>query len=241
MPERREMPTILGVIPARSGSVRLPKKNIRYLAGKPLISWTISAALNSRYVTEVIVSTDCAETAKLAKLEGASVPFLRPAELSGPEATSVAVVEHAISQMRSMGKVYDYIALLQPTSPLRNFQHLDAAIGVLTSSNYPNLVSVCEIDHPVEWALEVDQNLVVSEQSLRGFSSNRSQDLPTRYRPNGAIYLVESEKFADKRKLIFDSEVLAYTMDKTASVDIDDIFDFELAEFHLKKSMMKAP
>ena len=120
--------TFLAIIPARGESKRLPRKNIMELAGKPLIAWTIEAALNSQFIDEVVVTTDNQEIAIVAQQYGANIPFLRPNKLASDTATTFDVVRHAIGHYRENGKIFDFIILLQPTSPLRTKDHIDEAI-----------------------------------------------------------------------------------------------------------------
>jgi CMP-N-acetylneuraminic acid synthetase len=117
--------TFLALIPARSGSVRLPRKNLRDLNGRPLIAWSIEAALKSKYIDRVVVSTDDSEIAETSKRFGADVPFLRPPELATKDAKSIDVVIHALRHLESQLETFDYLILLQPTSPMRTAGHVD--------------------------------------------------------------------------------------------------------------------
>ena len=140
--------TVLAVIPARGGSKRLPRKNCLLLQGKPLIVYSIEAAKESVYIDEVVVSTDDEEIASLARQAGASVPFLRPAELSTDEASSVDVVAHALNYYQvNEKKLFDYVVLLQPTSPLRTAAHINQALELLKEKKADAIVSVCEAEH----------------------------------------------------------------------------------------------
>ncbi|HET9913914.1 MAG TPA: acylneuraminate cytidylyltransferase family protein, partial [Anaerolineales bacterium] len=142
--------TIIGLIPARGGSKTIPHKNIKPLVGKPLIAWTIEAAKKCRALSRVIVSTDDAQIAEVAQQWGAEVPFLRPAELAGDATSSLAVVLHLIQWLKKHdGAVPEYILLLQPTSPFRTTEDLDAAIELAETRKVNAVVSVCETDaHP---------------------------------------------------------------------------------------------
>lgn len=146
------MNTILGLIPARGGSKGIPRKNIKLLAGKPLIAWTIEAALDSSCFARLIVSTDDAEIASVARQYGAEVPFLRPAELASDAASSMDVVLHGLDWLAQAAQsLPGLVMLLQPTSPLRTPEDIQAAITLQTEKNAEAVVSVCEAAHPVQW------------------------------------------------------------------------------------------
>jgi N-acylneuraminate cytidylyltransferase len=138
---------LLAIIPARGGSKRLPGKNKRPLAGKPLVEWTIAAALGSRRVARALVSTDDPEMADLARNAGAEVPFLRPPDLATDTADSVGVARHALEFLAGRGEFYDAIALLQPTSPLRTSAHIDAAVELMKQRQATAVISVCVAEH----------------------------------------------------------------------------------------------
>ncbi len=133
--------SFLAIIPARGGSKRLPRKNVMNLAGKPLIAWTIEAALNSTYIDEVMVSTDDREIAEIAQQYGASVPFFRPTELATDLTSTFDAIKHTLDFYAEMGEKYDFSVLLQPTSPLRESRHIDNAINLLKTKN------VCDYMH----------------------------------------------------------------------------------------------
>jgi CMP-N,N'-diacetyllegionaminic acid synthase len=134
----------LAIIPARGGSKGIPNKNIMAICGKPLIAYTIEAGKKSKYIDEVVVSTDSDDIKEIAQKYGAKVPFLRPDELSNDSAKSIDLVLHAIDFYKSNNISYDYVILLQPTSPLRTFMHIDEAVEKLIKYDKTSLVSVCE-------------------------------------------------------------------------------------------------
>jgi CMP-N-acetylneuraminic acid synthetase len=222
---------ILAIIPARSGSKRLPNKNMLSLSGKPLIQWTIEAALLVDEIDDVIVSTDSEDIAKFAKLQGAKVPFLRPDNISGDTATSVDVAENAINFFKKLGVTYEYILLLQPTSPLRKAEHIEEAIVLQKTHLASGVVSVCECEHSPLWTNTLDESLSM-DNFLTDFVKNntRSQDLATYYRLNGAIYLVNTESFLKEKNLFLSENLLAYKMSLEDSIDIDNLMDFKLAD-----------
>ena len=215
---------ILAIIPARGASKRLPDKNILDFAGKPLIAWTIDAALKSKCISKVIVSTDDARIASIAKKYGAKVPFLRPESLASDESTTIDVVVDLVSKL---SEKYKYIALLQPTSPLRASQHIDESFEQIGDKDA--VVSVVKTEHPIEWC-----NTLSSNKSLDNFingtvRNKRSQDLPERYRINGAIYIVKTDVLLREETFLLEKGAVAYIMDRDVSIDIDQKQDFIIA------------
>jgi len=216
---------LLAVIPARGGSKRLPRKNILDLAGKPLIAWTIEAALGSKYIDRVIVSTDDKEIATISKKYGADVPFMRPSELATDEAKSVDVVLHLLEKLKKIREKYDYIILLQPTSPLRTTQNIDDSVELLQARKSDAVISVCKVEHSPLWC-----NLIPGDD-LSNFLDHsilnkRSQDLEQYYRLNGAIYLCNAEKLKEEKAFFLKNRCSAYKMNRESSVDIDSRMDF---------------
>ncbi len=226
--------TFLAIIPARGGSKRLPRKNILDLNGKPLIAWSIEAALNSKYIDRVVVSTDDNEIALISKKYGAEVPFMRPLELSGDASNSASVVKDMIHRLSDMGENYECVMLLQPTSPLRDARHIDCAIKSLIDKGANSIVSVCEVKHPVEWTNTIPSNLLLDDFLTNKVKNKRSQDFPRRYQLNGAIYLLKIKKFLDEESLFLQSKCYAQIMEYRNSVDIDDADDLLLAECIMK-------
>jgi CMP-N,N'-diacetyllegionaminic acid synthase len=215
----------LAVIPARGGSKRFPGKNIVDFAGKPLIAWTIEAALESKHINRVIVSTDNEEIARIAKQYGAEIPFLRPSELATDTATSISVIEHLIMKVPG----YEFVILLQPTSPLRTSLHIDGAIEKLLIKEADGVVSVSKVDHPVEWT-----NVLPEDDSMDNFvneslRNTRSQDLTSYYRLNGAIYIGRTVKLQTEKSFLLTEKSFAYKMKQQDSIDIDDEYDLLIA------------
>ena len=220
---------ILGVIPARGGSKGIPQKNIKNFNGKPLISWTIETALRCPLINETIVSTDNQIIADVAKSCGASVPFMRPDELAKDTTSGIKPVLHAIQQLPE----YDWILLLQPTSPLRKVGDICGIIDLAKDKQASSAVSVTEaICHPY-WTYTLENgrliNLCKNEKKLL------RQDLPPAYNLNGALYLV-SRNFLETKRTLMDESTLAYVMPRHRSVDIDDMDDWEFAEYLIKKN-----
>lgn len=223
---------VLAVVTARGGSKGLLRKNIRQIAGKPLMAWTLDEARRSAYIDRCIVSTDDAEIAELARQSGADVPFLRPAELASDTAKTVDVLMHAMNWLKDRGEVYEIIVLLQPTSPLRTYEDIDKAIELLSAKGASAIVSVAETRHNPCWT-----NTLPADGSMKEFlrpdvlGKNR-QELPVFYRLNGAVYAGYSE-YIKSVNGFFGNGTFAYIMPKERSVDIDDEFDFHVAEIML--------
>ncbi|MHB8129433.1 MAG: acylneuraminate cytidylyltransferase family protein [Mobilitalea sp.] len=219
----------IAIIPARSGSKGLKDKNIKLLNHKPLLAYSIEAAKNSRLFDEIYVSTDSEKYAEIAKEHGAEIPFLRSAETATDSASSWDVVKEALARYEQMGKTFDMVTLLQPTTPLRTEEDIRKAYDLYSKRNANAVVGVCEVDHSPLWC-----NTLPEDQSLCGFinpevSNKPRQKLDTFYRINGAIYMVNI-KYLMECTNIYASNCIAYIMEKQHSVDIDDEFDFKVAE-----------
>ncbi|MBQ4858425.1 acylneuraminate cytidylyltransferase family protein [Pseudoalteromonas sp. MMG007] len=221
---------ILAIIPARGGSKRLPRKNILPIAGKPLIQWTIEASTASKYIDTTFVSTDSSEIASIAIEHGLNVPYLRSDSLSSDIASSMDVILDAINNYELKGHSFDLVLLLQPTSPLRDNEDIDGAIELFIKKSAGAVVSVTECDHSPLWA-----NVLPSDFNLSGFIPDsvlktRSQDLPTYYRLNGAIYLFEVKNVKNGNSYLSLPNSFGFPMSKSHSIDIDDENDFIIAE-----------
>lgn len=227
---------VLAIVPARGGSKRLPGKNIKLLHGQPLINWTIKAAHDARCISTVVVSTDDNRIAEIARKAGAQVPFIRPAALSDDKSTSVSVMLHALHELAQLGQQFDWIVLLQPTSPLRTGQHIDDAFSVLTQKESDAVISVCKTEHSPLWC-----NTLPDDDSMLNFlpesvnKGKRSQDLPDYYRLNGAIYIINVNKLLKQKSIFSYKKIHAFIMKSADSVDIDSELDFEFAQFLMSK------
>jgi len=222
--------TFLAIIPARGGSKRLPRKNILDLNGKPLIAYTIEAGLKSKYLDKVIVSSDDEEILSISKRYGA-LTIKRPDELATDTATTFDAIKHTINNTDR----YDYIVLLQPTSPLRNEKHIDEAIELLETKNADAVVSVCEMEHSPLWSNALDDSLSMSGFLKDEVLNKRSQDLEKHYRLNGAIYICKTDKLLEEKSFFLKDNIFAYIMDRKSSIDIDEEIDFKIAKFLLVK------
>ena len=229
----------IAIIPARSGSKGLPDKNILELNGKPLISYTIKAALESNRFSEVMVSTDSEKYAKIAKDYGANVPFLRSDEMSNDSASSWDTVREVLNGYKELGKTFDYVALLQPTSPLRDAEDIDLLFNVFEEKNANNAVTVTEVDHPVQWCFELGENNLMDKMAASPYSYMRRQELKSYYRENGAIYLVDAYKIMNPSYNFYADECVASIMPREKSIDIDSKIDFVIANEYMKIANIK--
>ena len=217
--------TFLAIIPARGGSKRLPRKNVLDLAGKPLIAWSIEAGLKSKYIDKLIVSSDDDEILKISKIYGAQL-IKRPGKLASDTATTFDALKHTIDNIEK----YDYIVLLQATSPLRNKKHIDEAIELLEAKGADAVISVCEMDHSPLWS-----NILPQNNSMIGFLKDeilnkRSQDLEKYYRLNGAIYICKTDKLLENKSFFLKENIFSFIMDRESSIDIDEEIDFMFAK-----------
>ncbi len=216
--------TFLAIIPARGGSKRLPRKNLLDLNGKPLIAYSIEVGLDSRYIDKVVVTSDDREILDISNQFGADT-IKRPDFLATDTATTFDTIKHAIENMDR----YDYVVLLQPTSPLRVVEDIDNAIEMLDKKDADAIVSVCEMEHSPLWSNSLDSTL-----SMEGFLrdevlNRRSQDLETYYRLNGAIYICRTDRLLKEKSFFLKDKIFAYIMTRERSIDIDEEIDFKIA------------
>lgn len=223
----------LAIIPARSGSKRLPDKNIKHILGKPLMGYSINAALESGVFDEVMVATDSEAYAQIARGCGAEVPFLRGAENAGDTASSWDMVQEILDKYKTIGKQFDTFCLLQPTSPLRTADDIRGAYKEYETKCAFSVISICECEHTPLWS-----GLVKEDCSMKNFfdymDSLQQYKKDTFYRLNGAIYIMDVGAF-EKTHFLYGENSYAYIMPINRSIDIDTEFDFELAEFYLNK------
>jgi N-acylneuraminate cytidylyltransferase/CMP-N,N'-diacetyllegionaminic acid synthase len=216
----------LGLITARENSRRLPGKNLKPLCGKPLIAYTIDAALASLRLDRVVVSTDGAEIASVARQFGAEVPFLRPKELATDDAGSVAVMIHALSWLERHENAFpDALVLLQPTSPLRTGRHIDEAVALYEAREADCVVAVSEAPCRPSW-----MNTMDADGELRPlFQDERKQTSSQVWSSNGSIWVLRRSSFL-ARGQIYGGRTFGYVMPQSEAVDVDTPWDFRLAE-----------
>ncbi len=220
------MSRILAVIPARGGAKGVPGKNLRPLAGTPLIVWSIEQALATRGVTDTVVSTDDEAIADVARAAGARVPFLRPAELATDVAPTEPTMRHALEEMEQSEGAYDAVMLLQPTSPLRHAGTLDRAIAQFAASGADSLLGVVE-SHAFFW-----QDGDPPRASYDYRNRPRRQDIAEadrRYRETGSLYITRRDAFmAENNRLA--GTVTLFRMDESEGWEIDSLTDFAVLE-----------
>jgi len=220
---------ICGLIPARGGSKGIPRKNIKVLAGKPLIAWTIEQALASGSLDSVVVTTDDEEIAEVARRYGAAVPFLRPPELARDDTPSLDPVLHAMDRLTD----HDALVLLQPTSPLRTAGDIDGCVELALSRELDSVVSVCEPGKHPMWMYRMDKEQHLS-RLIEGPEYTRRQDLPLVYAVNGALYFSDFAWLRRTRKFVT-ADSVGYVMPAERSIDLDTPLDWRLAEAILEE------
>ena len=215
----------LGLIPARGGSKGIPRKNVLPIAGRPLIAWTIEAALVASAIDRVVVTTDDAEIAAVAAEYGAEVPFLRPAELARDETPGIDPVLHALEMLPEI----DTLVLLQPTSPLRSSEDIDAAVALHVANRGATVVGVSAAAH-AEWVFAMDEEGVLDIGAAE--IATRRQDMGAQFALNGAIYVATTDRLRAMRSFLTPGTI-GYPIPIERSVDIDTMFDWRVAEMLL--------
>lgn len=226
---------VLAIIPARSGSKGLPRKNIINLLHKPLISWSIEASLKSKYITKTVVSSDDDEILSVAKEFGADV-LKRDAALAQDDVKTEPVLLDVIEKL---DESFDYIVLLQATSPLRTAQHIDEAFEQLLEQKAKALISVYEPNHSALKAFLVDENNCLKGVVNDEYPFSPRQLLPKTYYPNGAIYIINTKDFLEHQQLFIKGQTTFYLMEKKQSHDIDTLKDLEEVEALLQSKEIK--
>lgn len=217
--------SILAVITARGGSKGVPGKNIKMAGGKPLIAWMIEAAKGTKLIDRLILSSDDTDIIKVAEEWGCEVPFVRPAALAMDESLTIDVVLHALDMIPG----YDYVVLLQPTSPLTKPEHIDGCIRQCIESEAKTLVSVCEAAKSPYWMFKKDDAHLLTPFLGQKYLNKRRQDLPKAYIPTGAIYMADVEWLRAKRSF-YTEQTAGYVVDEKYAIDIDTLTDFQIFE-----------
>ncbi|MGO4547465.1 acylneuraminate cytidylyltransferase family protein [Paenibacillus sp. 2TAB23] len=225
---------VLAIIPARGGSKGVPGKNIHNLAGKPLIAWTIEEANKSVYIDRAIVSSDDDAIIQAAVAYGGDVPFIRPASLAQDDTSGISPILHAIDQIPG----YDYVVLLQPTSPLRNYNDIDECIELFVASAATAAVSVTKQEKSPYWMFELNEENRMKPLMGESIVVPR-QNLPKVFSLNGAIYISSIEQLKQTESFLTE-ETVAYVMPTERSIDIDTLTDFRMCEILLESSASKA-
>ena len=224
---------VLALVPARRGSKGLPLKNIRPLHGMPLLAWPIKAARGSQYVDRVVISTDDPDFAELARAAGADAPFLRPAELASDSAPSIGVIIHALDALEAADDVYDYLVLLEPTSPLTETSDVDSALQTLLARRREAdaIVGVTELSttHPA-FAVRANDHGFISPFAAQTFGHlPRRQDVEPLYYLDGSLYASTVEALRSKASFCHD-RTIAHIMPRHKSFEVDDLVDFMCIE-----------
>ena len=213
--------SVLAIIPARGGSKGVPRKNIKEVGGKPLIAWTIEEAKKSKYIDRLILSSENDEIIAVARQWGCEVPFVRPMELARDDTPGIEPVLHAIE---TLPEKYDYVVMLQPTSPLRKAGDIDGCIECCIQNGAPACVSVTQPDHNPYWMFAIGKEGQLKPLIAAKPLISRRQNLPKVYALNGAVYVARREWLKEKRNFVSE-ETLAYVMDRERSLDIDSEYD----------------
>lgn len=220
---------ILGIIPARGGSKGVPGKNIKLLGELPLLAYTAKSALASKYLSKVILSTDCPSIASVAQQYGIEVPFLRPEFLATDTASSIAVVEHAVSYLENQGEFFDAVCLLQPTSPFRPKGFIDKAIQKFIQDGADALVSVLPVPHEFNphWIFEPNEKGLLQIATGDKEIIKRRQDLPQAFFRDGSIYITKTSVI--KEGSFYGTKLSYLENDPDFYVNIDALEDWEKA------------
>jgi CMP-N,N'-diacetyllegionaminic acid synthase len=218
----------MAIIPARSGSKGLPHKNIRPFCGRPLIAYTIETAAETGMFDMIYVSTDSERYADIAAWYGASVPFLRPAELAGDSSLASEYIRQALTEFAKIGETFDYFVLLQPTSPLRRAEHVAEGIRAAVDEGLASVVSFSEAEHPIAFYHELPEDLNLGALAQKR-EANRQEE-GRYYRINGLLYICECEYYL-RNGTFYGTNGKALIIDSKYAIDIDSALDFEVAEF----------
>ena len=228
---------MLAVIPARGGSKGLPGKNIKLLAGLPLIAWSIRAAQAARGISRIVVSTDSPDIAAVATAHGAEVPFLRPAELATDDAPAWAAYLHLAEELerRGTGSVPSFV-IVQPTSPLRTATDIDQAIAIFHERKAQAVISVSATPHPASWLRRIDEQGVLRPFLDGPLANANRQQCPATFLPNGAVFVLD-RNFLAATHGYYGERTFAYEMPAERAVDIDTAEDFAWAEYTVSRGV----
>ena len=227
---------MIAIIPARGGSKGLNKKNIRELGGKPLIHWTIKAAIEAKGIERVILSTDDAEIAELCKTTGVEIPFMRPDSLAQDDSLAI---DNYIYTMEKMINEFHYkkdeFIVLLPTTPFRNANDIENAISIFYKNKADSVISCCKLTHPINWILSINQFGLIKKKN---YELKNRQDEEVKYLPNGGIFILKYS-LIKKYYSYYSDNTYAYIMPAERSAEIDTENDFEYVEYLLFKKTKK--
>ncbi|MFT5676459.1 MAG: CMP-N,N'-diacetyllegionaminic acid synthase [Paraglaciecola sp.] len=223
---------ILALIPARGGSKGIPRKNIKFLGGKPLIQWTIDAANQSKYIDRLILSSDDAEIIRVAQSFNCETPFVRPAELALDTTSSMDVIVHALNHVEQCDEPpYSHLLLLQPTSPFRDAAHIDQIIEQCIDQSAEMMISVNRLKKHPSYMYYLDNGHLTSFQPIK--QQLRRQDMPVSYEHNGALYFAKISLLRETLSYNY-ATAMPFEMSKSASLDLDEPEDWDYAEHLIK-------
>ena len=229
----------MGIIPARGGSKGIPRKNIKKIAGKPLLAYTAKAALGSSYISRVVLSTEDQEIRQVGNELGLEIPFIRPDNLAQDNTPSLPVVQHVLVMLeRQENYKPDLIVLLQPTSPLRTSKHIDEALELFINQNADSLVSVTEVPHNMKpySVMKSKKNGTIVPFLIYEENKNIRQQKPKFFARNGAAIYISTYECIMKNNSLYGSKILPYFMKKEDSFDLDDEIDWKIMESLIKNS-----
>lgn len=232
--------SFIAIIPARSGSKGLPNKNIMEVNSKPLMAWSIETALSCEYIDEVMITTDSEEYANIAKSFGASVPFIRPENLATDTASRKEVIKHTIDFYIKNNRLFDYIILLEPTSPLRTSKDLILAIEKLVNNKdgAQSIVGICKLEnsHP-EFLIKLEHDFLMFTNSNQESKVTRRQELEAFYYYEGSLYISEINSYLEKE--FYHNKTLGYVVPRWKSLEIDELEDLVMVDAIMKEKKYK--
>jgi CMP-N,N'-diacetyllegionaminic acid synthase len=232
------MKRVVALIPAKRKSERIKNKNLKKIGKRPLLWWTLDSAKKSKYIDEIYVSSDSSKILNYSKKHKAET-IKRPKNISNHLATKKDVIYHALNYLKKKDNFFDFLIYLQPTSPLRTSYHIDYALNKIFKKKISGLVSVSKQSDDTLWKIKVKNNIILNDTGKNKNFAKRSQDLKKIYRPNGAIFIFNLKKLKYKNQFDISKGFQIYEMDRLSSIDIDEYYDFNLADLILKKRKRK--
>ena len=220
----------IAIITARGGSKRIPRKNIKEFMGKPMISYAIEAALNSKIFDEVMVSTEDVEIAEIARKYGAKIPFMRSEKTANDYATTFDVLDEVINEYKKLGKIFDTLCCIYPCVPFLKAETLKNAYEKI--QGHDAVMPVCKYPVPIEWAMKINSSGIL-EPNDRQAQMMRSQDIEVKYFDAGMFYFCKTDKIYENKSLV-PNDTFAYIIDEKECQDIDTVEDWQMAEMKYK-------
>jgi len=221
----------IAIIPARGGSKRIPKKNIKLFLGKPAVAYAIEAALHTKLFDEVMVSTDDAEIAEIARQYGAKVPFLRSEVTSNDFATTADVLLEVLESYKKLGKDFNYVCCIYPTAVFVTAEKLQTAFNLLIQKNYSSVFPIVPFSYPIWRSLKIENEKL--SMNFPEYQNSRSQDLPIAYHDAGQYYFYKTETILNKES-VFNANSFGIVIDELEGQDIDNLTDWKMAEIKYK-------